>query len=312
MNATTTRLALAALALTIHWLPSVECSAAVSTYLNIPSISGADPTPGYPNAMAASSATIVPTDYSIIKNIDSASPAIFAAVLGGTPLGTTNLLFYNSAPAGPPTAIINFPNTFATGYATNGLNETDTFSSTTPASLYLEVPGIPGESSTPGHPNIMQIQEFTLAGDFSVLRPVDSASDDIALASAQGTQFPTANLLLYNSAPAGPPDAMLSFTDLVISAYQLTGGGSQPLERVSFAYANLVPQVPEPTTIALICLAAATLNVLPARARARSVRSNDERQSTLSRNADDGIVPSTPLALDSLCPSTTTSADTTQ
>jgi type VI protein secretion system component Hcp len=209
--------------------------------------------------MAASSVTIVPTGYSITKNIDAASPAISAAVIGGTPLGTTSLLFYDAAPIGAPTAILNFPNTFGTGYMLVGPTENDSFSSTAPASLFLEVPGIPGESSTPGHPNIMQIQEFTLAGDFNVVRPIDTASDDIQVASAQGTIFPTANLLLYNSAPVGPPDAILSFTDLLVSSYQPAGGVSQPLERVSFAYTDLLPQVPEPTAGALFGLASATL-----------------------------------------------------
>jgi type VI protein secretion system component Hcp len=256
MNAITKRFTLTAVALIACWLPSAPCAAAVSTYLNIPGIDGDDSPPGYPNAMAASSATIVPNGYSIDKDVDSASADIFLAVANGNPLGTTSLLFYNSAPTDPPTAIINFPNTFATGYATNGLTETDTFSSTTPASLYLEVPGIPGEYSPPGHPNIMKIESFTLEGDFTVVREMDSASDDIAIATALGTQFPTANLLLYNSAPVGPPDAVLSFTDLLISSYQFLGG-TVPLESVTFAFANLEPQVPEPTTATLLGLTAA-------------------------------------------------------
>jgi type VI protein secretion system component Hcp len=208
--------------------------------------------------MAASSVTIVPGGYSIMKNIDAASPALFGAVAGGTPLGTTSLLFYNAAPANPPTAVVNFTNTLASGYSSLGpTTENVSFSSLNPMQLYLEVPGIPGESSTPGHPGVMQIHEFTLAGDFSVLRTTDSASDDLLLATALGTQFPTANLLLYNSAPAGPPDAILSFSNLLISAYTPAGGRPE-MERVTFNYANLLPQVPEPAATLLIGVAIAT------------------------------------------------------
>jgi type VI protein secretion system component Hcp len=160
----------------------------------------------------------------------------------------------------PPTAVVNFTNTLASSYSTLGpTTENVSFSSLNPLQMYLEVPGIPGESSTPGHANIMQIVEFTLAGDFSVLRASDTASDDLFLASAQGTHFPTANLLLYNSAPAGPPDAILSFSDLLVSAYSSVGG--QPvMERVTFNYANLLPQVPEPGTAVLVGVAVVGLS----------------------------------------------------
>lgn len=264
MNAIVNRLPIAALALVASSLTTAESFAVVSTYLNIPSISGADPTPGYPNAMVASSVTVLPFAYSIEKNIDAASPQIFAAVAGGTPLGTTSLLFYNAAPVGPPTAILNFPNTFATSQSLAALTETDGFSSTVPKELYLEVPGIPGTSSTPGHPNVLRISSITFAGDFTIDREMDSASDDLFLASALGTHFPTANLLVYNSDPLGPPDAVLSFTDLLVSSYSSTPG-IIPVEHVSFAYASLRPQIPEPTTAALVALAAATLTSLARR-----------------------------------------------
>ena len=86
----------------------VNASPAVQSYLNVAGIPGENPTPGYPNAMQVTAFTIANNQISITKTIDSASPVLFAAVAGGTPLGTANLLMYNDAPAGPPDATLDF------------------------------------------------------------------------------------------------------------------------------------------------------------------------------------------------------------
>jgi len=257
MNAFTRLLLFSFLSL-IAQLVSIEPAIAVEMYLNIPSINGEDPTPGYPDAMAASRVTIEPNAFSIIKDLDSASPDLFLAVANGTPLGTAKMLFYNTAPAGSPDAALDFFNTFATSYQVLGGTEEEVgFNAQNPLQLYLEVPGIPGESNTPGHPSVMQINSWSLyANDFTIVKPLDSASDDLFLANASGTHFPVARLLLYDSLPLGAsPDAVIEFEDLLISSSQLSGGPGQ-LEEHTFFFESL-SQVPEPASIALLLLATA-------------------------------------------------------
>jgi type VI protein secretion system component Hcp len=227
---------------------------AVEMYLNIGSINGEDDTPGYPDSMAASRVTIEPNAFSIIKELDSASPALALSVANGTPLGTAKMLFYNMAPAGPPDASLNFFSTIASSYQLLGGTEEEVgFNAANPLQLYLEVPGIPGESNTPGHPNVMQIHSWSLyANDFTIVKQQDTASDDLLLANALGTHFPAARLLLYDSLPLGAaPDAVIEFEDVLVSSSQ---GGPGQLEEHTFNFATLA-QIPEPSSLALLVVA---------------------------------------------------------
>jgi type VI protein secretion system component Hcp len=253
---TSARYLLPAVSLLVFALSLAQSAIAVEMYLNIPSIGGEDPTPGYPGAMAASGVTIAPNEFSIVKELDSASPALALAVANGTPLGTSKMLFYNTVPAGPPDASLDFFDTLASSYQLlGGTTEEVGFNAQNPLQLYLEVPGIPGEASTPGHPNVMQIQSWSLVfNDFTIIKQQDTASDDLLLANAQGTHFAEARLLLYDSLPLGSsPDAVIEFEDLLISSSQL-GGPGQP-EQHTFNFASL-SQVPEPGSFALCAVAA--------------------------------------------------------
>jgi len=220
-------------------------------YISIPSITGKDPTPGYPGAMNVRSLTIAPDGFTMIKDVDTASAQITAAIVGGTPLHTATALLYNSTPSGSPDATLALQNIFGSSYTFLGGTpelEQDQFNSTSPAYLYLDVPGITGVSSTPGYPAVMRIQSFTLnANDFSVVKEVDSASPQIASAIVGATLFPTFNLLLYNSTPTGPPDAILSFRDVLASSYtSLSGGGDIRMEQDDFDFASISQPTPEP------------------------------------------------------------------
>jgi type VI protein secretion system component Hcp len=244
-------------------LPVPSPAQAAFIYLNIPSIAGEDPVPGHPGTMAVQSLTITPDQFSVVKRVDRASPAIVTAVAAGTPLGTASLFLYNATPSGPADATLSFPNVLASSYQLLGGGvvplEIDGFSSTTPAFVYLEVPGIMGESSVPGHPNVMPIQSFSLAdNEFSVVKAVDKASPAIFEAVQLGTQFSTASLLFYDSTPTGPPDATLTFEHVVASSYQLQGGVGIPQEQDGFQFESILsPSAtasPEPASLTLLFL----------------------------------------------------------
>ncbi len=235
---------------------------AVLAYINIPSIAGENPTPGYPGAIAVSSVTITPEQVSITKTTDSASASLFLAVANGTLLGTTNLLLYNTAPVGAPDATLDFFNTLATAYqSVGGDTEEVSFNANNPVELFLEVPGIPGESNTPGYSNILQIESITLTNnEFTIIKLSDSATDDLFLANATGEFFPVVRLLLYDSLPLdGPPDATIEFQDLLISASQVLVDPVQPRDQHSFNFQTLSPSIPEPATTYALVLAATAM-----------------------------------------------------
>jgi type VI protein secretion system component Hcp len=212
--------------------------------------------------MAVSSVRIRLSEFTITKTLDSASPQLALAVAGGDPLGTSKLLLYNAAPAGPPDARLDFFNTLASSYQTNGITEEVTFNSVNPLALFLEVPGIPGESNTPGHPDVIQLESFALSGnEFEIVKQQDSASPALFLANVMGEFFPATRLLVYDSLPPGAaPDVVIEFQDLYITSSQILQGGGQPLEEHTFSF-NTLAQVPEPGAMLLVVLAGAVVAV---------------------------------------------------
>ncbi len=250
----------------------VSTTHAAAIYLNIPSITGENPTPGYPGVMVVTSLKVTPGGFSIVKRVDSASPGIQAAVTGGTPLSTCSVLLYNNPPSGAPDATLAFPNTFGSSFqllGTTPATEQDGFTSTAPVLMFLQLPGITGESSTPGHSGVMQIDSFTLgANNFSVVKHVDQASPAIQLAVSNATPFASASILLYdNNVPGSQPDATLTFHNVLASSYQFLGGGGVPSEEDAFRYATVTP---EPSTIlafGLGCVCVSRRRASPERTR---------------------------------------------
>ena len=267
----------------IFLVPSLAQAGLV--FLDIPSISGEDPIPGHPGAIAVQSFITESHHLTLIKRADKASVDLFLAVATQTPLHTVSMLLYNSTPTGQPVATIVFQDVFATSFSRLFPDrEQVDFNFTSLSSMYLELPGIAGGSSTPGHPSLMQIQSFSFAGnDLSVVKRVDSASPDISMAVANQTPFDTASVLFYNSAPSGQPDATLMFQGVQATAYQLREGTNTPLEEDGFSFANIVPQpslssaVPEPSSLALLIIGAVGLAGAQSRLRRDRGPGTDEQ-----------------------------------
>ncbi len=217
-------------------------ASAASLYLQVPGIVGEQSTPGYPGSMEIQSLQITPNHFAITKSIDLASPQITNAVAKGTVFPSASALLYDSNPMGPPDSALVFQNVVASSYQIQGggTTELDGFVATNPISMFLELPGIIGASSTPGHPGVMQLSSFSLtANQFSITKALDSASPQLVLAVADGTEFDTASALFYNTAvPPGAPDGIFGFERVVASAYQIVQGG----EQVTFNFVH----VPEP------------------------------------------------------------------
>jgi type VI protein secretion system component Hcp len=261
-------------AASVLWINFLVTSPAQATsiYLNIPSIPGEDPVPGYPGAIAVQSLTITSHSFSVVKDVDKTSPQIEKAVVEGKLLDTASVLLYNKSPTTSSADVtLSFPNIFADSYQlmNGGARplEKDGFASTIPALLYLDLPGVKGESSLPGYPDVIQIHSFSLTGDgFSIIKDVDKASPLIEGDVLRGASFPTARLLLYDSTAADTPYAIVNFQNLVASSFQLQGGISSPLqEQDGFNFESISSDsprtAPEPSSLTLVSIVAVGLVV---------------------------------------------------
>ncbi len=227
-------------------------------FLNIPVIPGENPTPGFPGAIATDFLNIALPSVSVAKFVDKASPKLVQAVINGTNLGTVQALLYNSSsPSGPPDAILPLTNTIASSVASLGgmpPRESLTMNVTAPQSIYLELPGINGPASTPGHPGVMPIHSLAISGNsLTVVKNVDSASPGILAEILAGMPAFDASLLFYNSSvPGGAPDTVVMFSQALGTSSVLLPGGDVPKERNSFNFVSVSQPVPEPGTLSLI------------------------------------------------------------
>lgn len=263
-----------------------EPVAAASIYVDVVGVVGADPIPAHPAAMAVQKLAIAPHELMIQKAVDAASPSIAMALIDGTLLPSAFALFYDIPPPGARDAVLSFHDLLVSSSQTIGHPvlqlEQVIFGSANPELLYLELPGVIGESSAPGHPGVMALRSFSTDGSsFEVVKPLDAASPAIELAVIQGTLFETARLLLYDSpVPGAAPDGELVFHGVFASSSQPeSGGGAVPLERDGFAFVSLTP---EPASGALGIAVAGVLAVM--RRTDRGMRGSRARRPGLRRN----------------------------
>src|SRR5437763_4771196 len=92
-------------------------------FLDLPGIDGGQSLPGFPGAIAVQSLEVMPGQLTIVKPVDSASPALFNAVATGTVFPSAFSLLYNSAPTGLPAATLALQNVLATSVTSNGGTE---------------------------------------------------------------------------------------------------------------------------------------------------------------------------------------------
>ena len=127
---------------------------------------------------------------------------------------------------------------------------------------FLDVPGIPGESTAPEAPGQIDVISFgssvtpsrsvgtacgaksgKIVNSFFVSKQIDKASPKLFLAAAQGTNFATVTLRLFKPDPTtGSPVNYVTITlsNAVVSS--INGGGvhsDDPQETVTFAYAAI-------------------------------------------------------------------------
>jgi type VI protein secretion system component Hcp len=222
---------------------SASTAPAALIFLNIPGIDGGQSLPGFPGSIALQSLEMTPGHFTVVKSVDSASPALFNAVASGTIFPSVSTLLYNSAPTNSPDAILILQDVLATSASSNGGGlEQVAFAASNLGSMFLELPGITGESSTPGHGGVMQIDFFSLtANQFSIHKAIDSATPQILSAVANGTTFATGSILFYNTAiPSGTPASIFTFGNVLGTSSQTVGTSEQD----TFAFATVAKTAP--------------------------------------------------------------------
>jgi type VI secretion system secreted protein Hcp len=129
------------------------------------------------------------------------------------------------------------------------------------AKLFLELPGIPGESQVVGFENQIELNSFQfgvgnavgkaaagpkMAGEaaFSeivVTKSLDKATPELMLRVANGAPIPSARLRLTRSSQAGESVVLrYCFTQVRFTSFSQSSGGDLPSESLAFQYATIV------------------------------------------------------------------------
>ena len=266
------RLLVVALVLSIHG----PAHAALSIFVDLPGVNGESNAPGRPDVTALDSLSIAPGKFDATKLVDSTSPGLASAALSGTPYSSASLLFYDDllSDAQPDAALV-LNTAYVTGIqsVTLGSNpgEIASFSFASPSlSMFLELPGVAGEGSAPGHSGVIQVESIALhANGFSIVKLVDSTSTALMTAALSGTPYATASLLFYeNILSESKPDFAVVYENALVSGFAVDSSQNVLKEDVSFASEG-VHIVPEPGVVAL--LAAELAGVILRRGRHAAV-----------------------------------------
>jgi type VI secretion system secreted protein Hcp len=129
------------------------------------------------------------------------------------------------------------------------------------AKLFLELPGVPGESQVVGFEDQIVLQSFQLGvgnsvgtsssgqkmagkasfSEMTVTKGLDRASPELMLRTANGMVSPTARLRLTRTTAEGESTILrYCFTQVRFSGWSQSSGGETPSESLSFSYATIV------------------------------------------------------------------------
>jgi type VI protein secretion system component Hcp len=252
MNRRLLQFVLFALLISVHG----EARASFSSYMNFEGVAGESNPPGAPGSIAIDSLGLGSATAEITKPVDSTSSAIAQAEGSGTPFSSATVLFYDDPnTASAPDASLVLNQVLVSGIQTvtlgSRLSENVSLVYATPSvSMFLELPGVTGESSAPGFSGLIAVQSVSLSSNgFSVVKALDSTSTALSLAALNANPFATASLLFYtNILGETHPDFSLVYQQALVSQIVTASGGERPTESVTFVAANSTVghPVPEP------------------------------------------------------------------
>jgi type VI protein secretion system component Hcp len=240
--------------------------AALSTFLELPGVTGESDPPGAADVTALDSLSISPGTFDVTKLVDSTSPALANALLSGTPYPSASLLFYDDVQSDTqPDAALVLHTALVTGTQSVAIGpnpgERVSFAFATPGlSMFLELPGVSGEANAPGHSGVIGVESVALsASGFQVVKLVDSTSPTLSAALLSGTPYASASLLFYADVlSASKPDFALVYQNALVSSIAPAPSQNVLREEVSFIFQG-AHVVPEPTGVWLVGLALVAL-----------------------------------------------------
>jgi type VI protein secretion system component Hcp len=105
--------------------------------------------------------------------------------------------------------------------------------------IFVELPGVNGESNAPGRPDVIGLDSLSVASnELAATKLVDLTSPALFSAALTGTPYANASLFFYDDLLSDTqPDASLVLHTAVVTGIQAVTLGSDPGERVSFAFA---------------------------------------------------------------------------
>jgi len=239
-----------------------SADAALTVYLDLPGVNGESNAPGRPDVTALDSLTLTAGTLEATKLVDSTSPALLVADATATPYATASLSFYDAvATDTQPDASLVLHTALVDGIQSvlvgGQPGEAVSFAFASPSvSLYLELPGVTGESSAPGHAGVIALDSLTLVnGGFTVHKAVDSTSTGLLTAEVLGSPYATASLLVYSNVLAqSQPDFALVYQHALVTSIVTQSLGERPTEDVTFSAAG-VTVTPEPSLAGLLTAA---------------------------------------------------------
>ncbi|MFI5315194.1 MAG: hypothetical protein ACHQ6T_05815 [Myxococcota bacterium] len=248
-----------ALALALS-LSAVARASDVSSYMKLEGVAGESTPPSLTNAIAIDPLLLDPNGFSITKRIDSTSLALSTAEVTANPFSSATLYFYDDVLTDSQpdaslvlhTALISSITPVTLG---SDPGERVAFATLSPTlSLFLELSGLSGESSAPGHPGVIAVDSILLSGNgFSVLKTVDSTSSALLLAAISANPFASATLLVYqNVLSETKPDLEFIFQRALVSSVSSAPSSGEILKENAAFVAQGVTVVPEPTGLSTL------------------------------------------------------------
>jgi type VI secretion system secreted protein Hcp len=117
--------------------------------------------------------------------------------------------------------------------------------------MFLEIPGVAGESTTAGYENQINVLAWSFGGskyecggnlnlqNLAMTKYVDKSTVDLNAAMAAGTVFPTITLRVVR--PGGPVTQSLQLSNAVLTSISSGGSGGEDrlTENVTFAFSQV-------------------------------------------------------------------------
>ena len=223
-------------------LASDARASSVSSYLKLEGVPGEANPPGQNGAIAVDSIGLGSAALQITKHVDSSSASLAAAETAGTLFNDLTLSFYddpNTAAAPDATLVLHTGLIQSIQSLTLGGQPAENVAldyASPNLAIFLVLPGVSGESSSPGFSGVIQLQSVVFsANGFTIEKAIDATSSTLQAKLLAGTPYTTAMLLFYTDlATETHPDFSLVYHNALETRFSDSGAEDRFVETVGF------------------------------------------------------------------------------